>query len=99
MLPFWRAACEEGRSGACERLVQIEASYCADNAGWACNELGAHYVEGRIVEADEELALGFFARACEAQFQAGCVNLLDPSVVSRAPPRPLDLRLLLRQGA
>ncbi len=98
MLPFWQEACEEGRAGACERLVQIEASYCADNAGWACNELGAHYVEGRIVEPDAELALGFFARACEAQFQAGCVNLLDPSVVSRAPPRLLDLRLLLRQG-
>ncbi len=98
MLPFWQEACEEGRAGACDRLVQIEASYCADNAGWACNELGAHYVEGRIVEPDAELALGFFARACEAQFQAGCVNLLDPSVVSRAPPRPLDLRLLLREG-
>ena len=98
MLPFWQDACEEGRAGACERLVQIEASYCADNAGWACNELGAHYVEGRIVAPDAEVALGFFARACEAQFQAGCVNLLDPSVVSRAPPRPLDLRLLLRQG-
>ena len=98
MLPFWREACEEGRAGACDRLVQIEASYCADNAGWACNELGAHYVEGRILEPDAELAPGFFARACEAQFQAGCVNLLDPSVVSRAPPRPLDLRLLLRQG-
>ena len=98
MLPFWQDACEESRAGACERLVQIEASYCADNAGWACNELGVHYVEGRIVEPDAELALGFFARACEAQFQAGCVNLLDPSVVSRAPPRPLDLRLLLRQG-
>ncbi len=98
MLPFWQEACAEGRPNACERLVRIEASYCADNAGWACNELGAHYVEGRIVEPDAELALGYFARACAAQFQAGCVNLLDPSVVSRAPPRPLDLRLLLREG-
>lgn len=98
MMPFWQDACAEGRPGACERLVRIQASYCADNAGWACNELGAHYVEGRIVEPDAELAMGYFARACEAQFQAGCVNLLDPSLVSRAPPRPLDLRLLLRQG-
>ena len=98
MLPFWQDACAEGRPNACERLMRIEASYCADNAGWACNELGAHYVEGRIVEPDRELALGYFARACQAQFQAGCVNLLDPSVVSRAPPRPLDLRLLLREG-
>ena len=98
MLPFWQDACAEGLPNACERLVRIEASYCADNAGWACNELGAHHVEGRIVAPDAELALSYFARACEAQFQAGCVNLLDPSVVSRAPPRPLDLRLLLREG-
>ena len=98
MLPFWQEACAAGRANACERLLGIEASYCADNSGWACNDLGAHYVEGRIVEPDAELALGYFARACEAQFQAGCVNLLDPSVVSRAPPRPLDLRLLLREG-
>ena len=97
-LPFWQDACAERRANACERVVRIEASYCADNAGWACNELGAHHVEGRIVEPDAELALGYFARACEAQFQAGCVNLLDPSVVSRAPPRALDLRLLLREG-
>ena len=98
MLPFWQEACAQELAGACERLVRIEASYCADNAGWACNELGAHYVEGRIVEPDAQLALGYFARACEAQFQAGCVNLLDPSAVSRVPPRPLDLRLLLREG-
>ena len=98
MLPFWQEACAVGLPNACERLVRIEASYCADNAGWACNELGAHHVEGRIVAPDPELALSYFARACEAQFQAGCVNLLDPSVVSRAPPRPLDLRLLLREG-
>ncbi len=98
MLPFWQEACAQELAGACERLVRIESSYCADNAGWACNELGAHFVEGRIVDPDEELALGYFARACEAQFQAGCVNLLDPSAVSRVPPRPLDLRLLLREG-
>ena len=98
MLPFWEEACAEGRRGACGRLLSIEASYCADNAGWACNELGAHHAEGRVVEPDAELAMGYFARACEAQFQAGCVNLLDPSVVSRAAPRPLDLRLLLREG-
>ena len=97
-LPFWQEACAEDLPNACERLVRIESSYCSDNAGWACNELGAHHLEGRIVEPDTELALGYFARACEAQFQAGCVNLLDPSAVSRAPPRPLDLRLLLREG-
>jgi Na+-translocating ferredoxin:NAD+ oxidoreductase RnfD subunit len=97
-LPFWEQACSEGRPQACERLLRIEASYCLDNAGWACNEVGRHYVEGRLVSADIDRALNFFSRACEARFQAGCVNLLDPEVPSRADPRPVDLRLLLREG-
>jgi hypothetical protein len=97
-LPFWEQACGEGRPQACERLLRIEASYCLDNAGWACNELGRHYVEGRLVPADMDRALAYFARACEGRFQAGCVNLLDPVVPARADPRALDLRLLLREG-
>jgi hypothetical protein len=97
-LPFWEQACRENRPQACGRLLRIEASYCGDNAGWACNELGVHYVEGRLVAADLDRALAYFSRACEARFQAGCVNLLDWSTPSRANPRPLDLRLLVREG-
>ncbi len=98
-LPFWQQACAEGRPQACERLLRIEASYCVDNAGWACNELGRHYVEGRLVTADSDRALGYFARACEGRFQAGCVNLLDDAATpATTDPRPLDLRLLLREG-
>jgi Na+-translocating ferredoxin:NAD+ oxidoreductase RnfD subunit len=97
-LPFWEQACRAGKPQACERLLSIEASYCRDNAGWACNELGGHYVEGRLVAADTERALGYFSRACEARFQAGCVNLLDPTVLTRANPRAIDLRLLVREG-
>ena len=97
-IPFWEGACEEGRRNACRRLVQLEISYCADNSAWACNELGAHFAAGRIVAADPERAYGYFSRACELRFQAGCVNLLDASTVSRAAPKPLDLRLLLREG-
>ena len=48
-IPFWKHACEDGRRNACERLLQIESSYCGDNSGWACNELGVHYTEGKIV--------------------------------------------------
>jgi hypothetical protein len=97
-LPFWQRACEDGRRHACARLLQIEASYCTDNSGWACNELGRHYVDGTITTADTELALSYFSRACEARFQAGCVNLLDPESSSQTDPQPLDLRLLLREG-
>ena len=78
--------------------MQLESTYCSDNSAWACNELGAHYLEGKIVEPDHELALGYFSRACELKFQAGCVNLLDPSAISHENPHELDLRLLLRQG-
>jgi TPR repeat protein len=97
-VPFWERACAEGRRNACERLLSIESTYCGDNSGWACNELGRHYVEGKVASADFELALGYFSRACELRFQAGCVNLLAPESLSRTNPRPLDLRLLLREG-
>ena len=104
-LPFWEEACSADRVGACGRLLQLEATYCSDASAWACNELGAHYAEGRIVQADPELASGFFARACELRFQPGCVNLLDDRGAgptarppARADPKPLDLRLLLREG-
>ena len=97
-LPFWQQACAENRPQACERLLGIEASYCGDNAGWACNELGRYYVEGRLVPIDQERALAYFSRACEGRYQAGCVNLLDSAAPLAANPRPLDLRLLLREG-
>jgi hypothetical protein len=97
-LPFWVEACSEGRPNACRRLIQLETNYCSDNSGWACNEVGLHYLAGKLVTADAERAQGYFARACETRFQAGCLNALDPAHEVRAEPRPLDLRLLLREG-
>ena len=97
-LPFWQQACAENRPRACERLLMIEGSYCGDNAGWACNELGRHYVAGQLVGADPDRALAYFSRACEARFQPGCVNLLDPASPVTTNPRALDLRLLVRES-
>ena len=97
-LPFWQQACKEGRLGACNRLIQVESSYCGDNSGWACNELGRHYISGDFTEKSYELASGFFSRACELRFQAGCLNLLQPALTVSQDPRPIDLRLLLREG-
>jgi TPR repeat protein len=97
-LPFWVEACAANRPQACARLLRIEGSYCTDNAGWACNELGRHYLEGRLVPADPVRANAYFARACEGRFQAGCVNLLDSATPAAANPRAFDLRLLLREG-
>jgi hypothetical protein len=97
-LPFWQQACSDNRRNACARLVQLEETYCGDNAGWACNELGRHYKEGTIVASDSERALHYFSRACEARFQPGCLNLLDPETVSEGRPRAIDFRLLLREA-
>jgi len=96
-LPFWQQACAGGRRNACERLIQIETSYCNDNSAWACNELGGTYRAGTIVVADAERARGFFARACELRYKPGCFNLLDREGFVHADPRVLDLRLLLRE--
>ena len=97
-IPFWEQACADERRGGCERLLQIESSYCGDNSGWACNELGRHYAEGTVTTADSQLALDYFSRACELRFTAGCINLLSSDRTTRANPRVLDLRLLLREG-
>ena len=97
-VPFWEQACEEERPTACRRLLQVVSTYCGDNSGWACNELGRHYAEGVIIDRDAEVARAYFTRSCEARFQAGCLNLLDHDPPSRAAPRALDLRLLLREG-
>ncbi|MYH29908.1 MAG: hypothetical protein F4137_13885 [Acidobacteria bacterium] len=97
-VPFWEQACAEGRPRACERLLQIEASYCVDASAWACNELGRHYTDGAIVAADAALGLDYFSRACELRFRPACLNLLAEDSAYRAPPKTLDLRLLLREG-
>jgi Na+-translocating ferredoxin:NAD+ oxidoreductase RnfD subunit len=112
-VPFWQGACAEGRRNACQRLVQIESTYCADQSGWACNELGAHLATDAVVEPDAAAAWRAFAQGCELRYLPACFNLLDfgrrepgesrsdapeASEPSRSPPRILDLRLLLREG-
>ena len=97
-LPFWEQACAQGRPNSCERLIQLEANYCRDNSAWACNELGVHYTKGETVTPDVDVALSYFSLACELRLQASCLNLLNPGSPSQTNPRPLDLRLLLREG-
>ena len=97
-VPFWEQACSRGNRQACERLIGIQASYCADASAWACNELGRHYTSGVVVEANPARSLDYFARACELRFRPACLNLLEPGRTLAAPPKVLDLRLLLREG-
>jgi hypothetical protein len=39
-LPFWQQACAEERRNACLVLSKLEAQYCSQGSGWACNQLG-----------------------------------------------------------
>ncbi len=98
-LPFWEEACAEGSPTACEGLLHLEYTYCADNSGWACNELGRHLTQRMITDPDPDLGLRYFARACELRFQPACLNVLNPDEeIHRADPRVIDLRVLLREG-
>ena len=97
-LPFWQQSCVQGRTHACERLLLLEETYCRDGSAWACNELGLHYRQGEWVDSNPIRAEQFFSRACELRFQAACINALNDEQTLQANPKPLDLRLLLRQG-
>jgi len=98
-LPFWEQACAEGRPTACERLLQLEYAYCANGSGWACNELGRHLMQGTITEGDPDLGMAYLSRGCELRFQPACLNLRSPEGELRtANPRPIDFRVLLREG-
>jgi hypothetical protein len=79
--------------------MQLEYAYCADNSGWACNELARHLSTGDITNRDGELALAYFSRSCELRFQPACQNLLSRDGEFRGgDPRVIDLRILLREG-
>ncbi|NNE61374.1 MAG: hypothetical protein HKN35_10795, partial [Woeseia sp.] len=103
-VPFWQQACADDRRRACERLLLIEGGYCRSNVGWACNEMGIHYAEGKIANADLVLSRSFFERSCRTGFWDGCVNLrrlqrgMGVDTLTHQPPRVADLRGLLRQG-
>ena len=96
-LPFWQQSCDSGNVEGCERLLTITGNYCSDRSAWACNDLGLHYRRGDLVAVDSIKARDYFSRACELRFEPACVNLLDDEALAAAPPKDLDLRLLLRE--
>lgn len=95
-VPFWQAACAEGKEDACDYLVNMMDSYCARGSGWSCNELGAF-----LVAFDRErVATEAFRRSCQLGFQAGCRNqsraVTGETEIAREPPDLADLPIVLR---
>jgi hypothetical protein len=79
-LPFWRQACEDGRSYACPYLADLETTFCTRGSGWACNEAGL--LDVALSRSGEDLrrldlkgAADPFRRGCDLGFTASCRNL------------------------
>jgi len=100
-LPFWQQACQDGRRNACNKLGELEQTYCRDGeSGWACNDLGLLIANGRV--GDRSKAESTFRRACALGFAAGCENVRLVSAglteLQQAPPGLADYPALLVQG-
>jgi hypothetical protein len=93
---YWQQACQEERPHACRYLADLEAGYCNQGSGWACNELGI--LEARR-ERDYVSALESMLRGCELGFSVACDNAdrrADAGPFRTAPPTLDDYPVILR---
>jgi hypothetical protein len=98
-VPFWQRACMNNSRGACENLALILDSHCQRGAGWACNEVGALRMSGRV--RSTEKAGSDFTAACALDTAAGCENLLrmqQGATARQAPPTLKDYAIVLQTG-
>ena len=104
-VPFWEAACRDGRPHACAYLTDMQLTLCRNGSGWACNEAARLQVapsgegEDSRRRARTDTA-GTLARGCDLGFEPACRNLarLSPDMdsVERAPPTVADFPIVLR---
>jgi hypothetical protein len=104
-LPFWRQACEDGRSYACPYLADLETNFCDRGSGWACNEAGLmHIALSRSGEdlrrSDPAGATEPLKRGCDLGFPAACGNLRTLTTgtgkFASVPPTIEDYPIILR---
>jgi hypothetical protein len=103
-LPFWRKACEDGRSYACPYLADLQVSACNRGSGWACNEAGLLHIA--LSRSGEDLrrldpagAVEPLDRGCQLGFEAACRNLstlTKGGALTSAPPTLKDYPIILR---
>ena len=105
-LPFWQAACADGRPGACRYLAARLSGHCAAGSGWACNETGVLLrtrpdAASAVGEPDPRAAsAAWFEQGCGLGFEPACRNLrrspAAPGPFDRGPPTPTDWPVVLR---
>lgn len=103
-LPFWRQACEDGRSYACPYLADLQSGACNRGSGWACNEAGLLHIA--LSRSGEDLrrldpagAVEPLNRGCDLGFEAACRNLhilTSGGSMTTAPPTLKDYPIILR---
>lgn len=100
-IPFWRAACAQGRDAACRFLQTRLTSHCSEGSGWACNEVGVRLSTSNADPGTPaSMAGASFERGCELGFKPACDNLLviveNRSGVRTADPTLADYPIILR---
>jgi hypothetical protein len=100
-LPSWEDACRDGRRNGCRKLAELDETYCLDGgSGWACNDLGLLFAQGRY--GSTAAAGSTFQRACDLGFRPGCENVRviasGAGSLHSASPRPADYPVLLTEG-
>ena len=104
-VPFWQAACREGRPDTCRYLTDMQLRFCRSGSGWACNEAARLYMplvrsaEDRpwIYRSDVE---GLLGRGCDLGFGPACQNLAELNNggdrLEQAPATLADYPIVLR---
>ena len=104
-LPFWRQACQDGRSYACPYLADLETTFCDRGSGWACNEAGLLHIA--LSRSGEDLrrlnaagAAEPLRRGCDLGFTVACKNLhtltSGAGKFASAPPGLEEYPIILR---
>ena len=81
-VPFWQAACADGKPRACPYLANMQLRFCRSGSGWACNEAG-------LFPRGCELG---FEPACRNLTRLTA----EPFVFEHTPPTLEDYPILLR---
>lgn len=103
-IPFWAKACDAGRAGACEKEGALLNGHCADQSGWACNELALLITSKKLNAAADPGDL--FIKACGWGQPVACDNSKEWSsqtmaaapVLKHGEADLLDFPRVLRQG-
>jgi hypothetical protein len=96
-IPFWQQACAKNRSYSCKYLTNLEANYCAEGSGWACNEFG---IQEATRAKDRAGAVITLERGCVLGFPPACGNarqaIAGRGEFQTAPPALDDYPIVLR---